>query len=140
MNTGVSSYGSWYSKQSFHIDGLVINAGGPAPGFFEEFDDQAWQAAFELTLMSAIRLIRATLPALKVNGGSILTLTSSAVKEPIDILVMSNVMRSGVNSLVKTLATDLAQYNILIQSNTSLQALNSLIFSLCRVTRNQGGK
>lgn len=90
--------------------------------------------------MSAIRLIRATLPALKVNGGSILTLTSSAVKEPIDILVMSNVMRSGVNSLVKTLATDLAQYNILIQSNTSLQALNSLIFSLCRVTRNQGGK
>ncbi len=99
-----------------HIDGLVINTGGPAPGFFEEFDDQAWQSAFELTLMSAVRLIRATLPALKVNGGSILTLTSSAVKEPIDILVMSNVMRSGVNSLVKTLATDLAQYNIRINN------------------------
>lgn len=98
------------------IDGLVINAGGPTPGFFEEFDDPAWQAAFELTLMSAVRLIRAALPALKVNGGSVLTLTSSAVKEPIDILVMSNVMRSGVNSLVKTLSTDLAKYNIRINN------------------------
>ena len=98
------------------IDGVVINAGGPAPGFFDEFDDQAWQAAFDLTLMSAIRLIRGTLPALKVNGGSILTLTSSAVKEPIDILLMSNVMRSGVNSLVKSLSVDLARDNIRINN------------------------
>lgn len=51
------------------------------------------------------------MPALRVNGGSILTLTSSAIKEPIGILVTSNVMRSGVNSLVKTLATYPAQYN-----------------------------
>ena len=98
------------------IDGLVINAGGPSPGFFEEFDDQAWQSAFELTLLSAVRLIRGALPALKVNGGSILTLTSSAVKEPIDILVMSNVMRSGVNSLVKSLSDDLAGDNVRINN------------------------
>ena len=116
------------------IDGLVVNAGGPTPGPFESFDDNAWQAAFELTLMSAVRLIRETLPALKVNGGSILTLTSSAVKEPIDILLMSNVMRSGVASLVKSLSVDLAQHDIRINnlipgtiSTGRIDALNKFI-------------
>lgn len=117
-----------------HIDGLVVNAGGPTPGAFEEFDDNAWQAAFDLTLMSAVRLIREALPALKVNGGSILTLTSSAVKEPIDVLLLSNVMRSGVASLVKSLSVDLARHNIRINnlipgtiSTDRINALNTFI-------------
>ena len=116
------------------IDGLVVNAGGPTPGSFEEFDDNAWQAAFDLTLMSAVRLIRETLPALKVNGGSILTLTSSSVKEPVDVLLLSNVMRSGVASLVKSLSVDLARYDIRINNlipgsiNTDrIKALNKFI-------------
>ena len=105
------------TQQDFHqVDGVVINAGGPTPGGFDEFDDTAWQAAFELTLLSAIRLIRNTLPALKQRGGSILTLTSSAVKEPVEILLLSNVMRSGVASLVKSLSTDLAKDNIRINN------------------------
>ncbi len=117
-------------KDFGQIDGLVVNAGGPVPGSFEEFDDNAWQAAFDLTLMSAVRLIRSALPALKVNGGSILTLTSSAVKEPIDVLLMSNVMRSGVTSLVKSLSFDLAQYDIrinnLIPGTISTDRINKL--------------
>ncbi len=98
------------------IDGLLINAGGPAPGFFDELDDKAWESAFELTLLSSVRMIRAALPALKTNGGSIVTLTSSAVKEPIDILLLSNVMRSGVSSLVKSLSSELARDNIRINN------------------------
>ena len=116
------------------IDGILVNAGGPTPGMFEELDDNAWQSAFELTLMSSVRLIRAALPALKVNGGSILTLTSSAVKEPIDILLLSNVMRSGVSSLVKSLSVDLAKDNIRINNlipgsihTDRINALNSFI-------------
>lgn len=105
------------TQQDFHqLDGIVINAGGPTPGFFEEFDDAAWESAFELTLLSAVRMIRACLPALKQQGGSILTLTSSAVKEPIDILLLSNVMRSGVASLVKSLSGELAKDNIRINN------------------------
>ena len=105
------------TQQDFHgLDGIVINAGGPTPGFFDEFDDAAWEAAFELTLLSAVRMIRASLPALKQHGGSILTLTSSAVKEPIDILLLSNVMRSGVASLVKSLSGELAKDNIRINN------------------------
>ncbi|KAA3664462.1 MAG: SDR family NAD(P)-dependent oxidoreductase [Chloroflexi bacterium] len=91
------------------IDGLVVNAGGPPAGGFDDFDDAGWQAAFELTLLSSVRMVRAALPSMRARGGgSILTVTSSSVKEPIDILLLSNVMRSGVVSLVKSLSHQLA--------------------------------
>lgn len=99
------------------IDGLVVNAGGPPPGTFDAFDDEAWQTAFELTLMSAVRLIRAVLPPMRANGGgSILTITSTSIKEPIDQLLLSNVFRSGVVSLVKSLARDLAKDGIRVNN------------------------
>ena len=79
------------------IDGLVVNAGGPPAGLFDDFDDADWASAFELTLLSAVRMIRAVLPSMRVGqSGSIVTVTSSSVKEPIDMLLLSNVMRSGV--------------------------------------------
>lgn len=90
------------------IDALVVNAGGPPPGGFGDFADEDWQAAFELTLLSAVRLVRTALPALKKSGGNILFMTSSSVKEPIDFLLLSNVMRSGVASLGKSLSRSLA--------------------------------
>ena len=94
------------------IRGLVVNAGGPPAGQFESFSDDDWQAAFELTLLSAVRLIRDVIPAMKACGGSVVTITSSSVKEPIDILLLSNVMRSGVTALVKSLSQEYAAQNI----------------------------
>jgi len=91
------------------VDCLVVNAGGPPPGNFEDFSDSDWQVAFELNLMSAVRMIRGVLPSMRQRGGgSILTITSSSVKEPIDVLILSNVMRSGTTSLVKSLSLQLA--------------------------------
>ncbi|WP_022960032.1 SDR family oxidoreductase [Spongiibacter tropicus] len=99
------------------IDGVLVNAGGPPPGGFDDFDDAAWQAAFELTLMSAVRLVREALPALRrSDAASILMLTSSSVKEPIDILLLSNVMRSGVSSLAKSLSRSLAAEGIRVNN------------------------
>jgi len=99
------------------IDGLVVNAGGPPPGNFGDFSDDDWQAAFNLTLMSAVRLIRSVLPFMRAGGGgSILTITSLSVKEPINGLLLSNVFRSGVASLVKSLASDLAGENIRVNN------------------------
>lgn len=99
------------------IDYLVVNAGGPPAGQFDDFDDAAWQAAFELTLMSSVRMIRAVLPAMRQRGGgAILTITSSSVKEPIDFLLLSNVMRSGVTSLAKSLSHQLASENIRVNN------------------------
>jgi 3-oxoacyl-[acyl-carrier protein] reductase len=110
---------SWVTEvaQAFErIDGLVVNAGGPPPGNFDDFTDDHWQAAFNLTLMSAVRLIRGVLPHMRSGGGSILTLTSLSVKEPINGLLLSNVFRSGVTSLVKSLANELAGENIRVNN------------------------
>ena len=49
------------------IDGLVVNAGGPPAGKFDNFDDEAWQAAYELTLMSSVRMIRSVLPTMRAQ-------------------------------------------------------------------------
>lgn len=89
------------------IDALLVNAGGPPSGSFKSFADEQWQAAFELTLMSTVRMIRAALPHM-TRGGAILAVTSASTKEPIEGLVLSTVMRSGVVGLLKTLADELA--------------------------------
>ena len=99
------------------IDGLVVNAGGPPPGNFDDFTDEQWQSAFNLTLMSAVRLIRGVLPSMRnAGGGSILTVTSMSVKEPIQRLLLSNVFRSGVTSLVKSLSVELAKDHIRVNN------------------------
>jgi len=99
------------------IDGLVVNAGGPPPGNFDSFDDSAWSRAYELTLLSAVRMIRAVLPQMRQQKrGSILTVTSTSTKEPIDGLLLSNVFRSGVSSLVKSLSRELAGDSIRINN------------------------
>lgn len=95
------------------IDGLVINAGGPKAGFFEDLSEDDWFNAYNLTLMSAVRMINGVLPYMKKNGGgSILSITSTSIKEPIDLLLLSNVFRSGVQSLIKSLSITHGKYNI----------------------------
>ncbi|MBX3081546.1 MAG: SDR family oxidoreductase [Anaerolineae bacterium] len=97
------------------IDALLVNAGGPPSGSFKDLTDAQWQAAFELTLLSSIRMIRAAIPHMK-DGGAILTVTSSSIREPIERLALSTVMRSGVAGLVKTLADELAPDGIRVNN------------------------
>jgi 3-oxoacyl-[acyl-carrier protein] reductase len=95
------------------VDLLYPNSGGPPPGPVLKFDDAAWQGAFELLLLSAVRMIRLAVPSMIARGGgSILLATSSAVKEPIGNLSLSSVMRTSVSSLSKTLAAELAPHKI----------------------------
>ncbi len=99
------------------IDMAVANAGGPPPGTFDEIEESGWENAYNLTLMSTVRLIRGVLPAMRAKkAGSILTITSSTVKEPLDSLLLSNVFRSGVTSLVKTMSRSLASEGIRINN------------------------
>lgn len=93
------------------VNAVLVNAGGPPTGLLMNMADAQWQAAFELTLMSAVRLIRAALPHMK-DGGAILVVTSASVQEPLPQLGLSTVMRSGVTGLVKTLADELAENRI----------------------------
>ncbi|MFN0070228.1 MAG: SDR family oxidoreductase, partial [Chloroflexota bacterium] len=97
------------------IDILFNNAGGPPPGLFESFDDEAWQRAFELNLLSSVRLYRAVLPTMKERRwGRLLSLTSSSVKQPIENLILSNGIRPGVVGLSKTLANEISKIGITV--------------------------
>ncbi|HEU5086137.1 MAG TPA: SDR family oxidoreductase [Roseiflexaceae bacterium] len=96
---------------------LVANAGGPPAGSFDQFDDAAWEKAFQLTEMSTVRLIRAVLPFMRKTGwGRIITITSISAKQPIDNLLLSNAIRPGVVGLVKTLSTQLAPEGITVNN------------------------
>ncbi|AWB46305.1 3-oxoacyl-ACP reductase [Paenibacillus sp. CAA11] len=98
------------------IDILVNNAGGPPSASFEELDDEAWQKAFELNLLSYVRLTRAVLPYMKGLGGRIVNLASISVKQPIPGLILSNTFRMGIVGLTKTLSRELAPYSILVNT------------------------
>jgi len=106
-----------FTVESFGtIDMVVNNAGGPPAGSFEDLTDDAWQSAFELNLLSFIRMIREALPYLKKEGGKILNIASSSIKQPIPGLILSNTFRTGIIGLSKTLASELAPYQILINT------------------------
>ncbi|WP_246945179.1 SDR family oxidoreductase [Bacillus pinisoli] len=96
------------------IDILINNAGGPPGGGFEKFADEDWQKAFELNLLSYVRVIREVLPDLKKEGGRIINIASSSIKTPIPDLILSNTFRTGIVGLSKSLAEELAPYNILV--------------------------
>ena len=91
------------------LDILVVNAGGPPPGTFQSVPLEAWEKAFQLTLMSAVRLVHEALPHLKrSNQGRIVFIGSISVRQPIPNLVLSNALRGAVTGLAKTLSRELA--------------------------------
>ena len=102
------------------IDHLVTNAGGPPSGSFTETSDEDWYEAFDLLVMSVVRLVREAAPYLREDGGgTIVAITSRSVKEAIPSLVLSNSVRMGVIGLEKTLSKELAPE---IRSNAVLPA------------------
>jgi len=99
------------------LDILVTNAGGPPTGPFDRAGDGDWDIAYQLTLMSAVRMIREALPALKASGrGRIVNLTGYGVKEPMTDLVVSDAVRAGVTVMAKTIASDLAPFGITVNN------------------------
>jgi len=99
------------------LDCLVTNTGGPPTAPFEKAGDGDWDIAYQLNLMSAVRLIREALPALKASGrGRIVNLTGYGVKEPMTDLVVSDSVRAGVTVMAKTIASDLAPFGITVNN------------------------
>lgn len=90
------------------LDHLVTSAGGPPSGPFMETSDDDWYEAYDLLVMSVVRLVREAAPHLRAGGGTVVTITSRSVKEAIDALVLSNAVRMSVVGLEKTLSKELA--------------------------------
>ncbi len=99
------------------IDILVNNAGGPPFGPVESFDDVAWQAAFELNLLSTVRLTRLVLPHLKkTGGGRIINIAGTSVKSVLEGSVLSTSIRMGVIGFAKLLAEEVGPDQITVNN------------------------
>ncbi|HEX6559267.1 MAG TPA: SDR family oxidoreductase [Longimicrobiales bacterium] len=99
------------------IDILVTNAGGPPAGPFENHDESVWQAAVRLNLHSVVGLIRAALPGMKARRwGRIINVTSIAVKQPVDNLILSNSIRAAVTGMARTLANEVAPFDVTVNN------------------------
>ncbi|HEY2582786.1 MAG TPA: SDR family oxidoreductase [Mucilaginibacter sp.] len=100
-----------------HIDILLNNGGGPPFNKFENFDEDAWQKAFELTLLSFARTSRLVLPHMQKTGsGRIINIISGSVKSVLGNSVLSTSMRMGVVGMAKLMADELGQYNITVNN------------------------
>jgi 3-oxoacyl-[acyl-carrier protein] reductase len=99
------------------VDILVTNAGGPPSGPFESLEWETWQEAVDLTLRSAVELTRLVLPGMKERRwGRILNVTSIAVKQPVDGLMLSNSLRAAVTGFARTLADEVARYGVTVNN------------------------
>ena len=113
------------------IDILVTNCGGPRRGEFMTMEDNDWKKAYDMVFMSAVRLIRAAIPHMRARkNGRIINLTSVAVKQPIEGLILSNALRAGVLGLAKTLARELAPFGITVNNVAPGYTLTNRIYDL----------
>jgi 3-oxoacyl-[acyl-carrier protein] reductase len=99
------------------IDILVTNTGGPPAGPFESHSREAWDAAVRNNLGSVVELVRLALPGMKERRwGRIVNVTSIAVKQPVENLILSNAVRSAVTGFARTLANEVAPYGITVNN------------------------
>ena len=99
------------------VDVLVTNAGGPKPGGFDDLTDEDFLAGFQLNFLSTVRMIRAALPHMrKQRWGRIINLQSSAIKEPVPLVTLTNSIRPGVTGLAKDLADHLGPEQITVNT------------------------
>jgi 3-oxoacyl-[acyl-carrier protein] reductase len=99
------------------VDILVNNAGGPPAGPFEQHSWDAWEKAVQLTLRSAVELTRRVLPGMRERRwGRIVNITSIAVKQPVDGLILSNSLRAAVTGWARTLATEVARDGVTVNN------------------------
>jgi len=99
------------------IDILVVNSGGPKPGNFFDLNEQDWNEAYTSVLYYAIELYKLIIPSMRENRwGRIINISSLTVKEPAPQLILSNVFRSGLLSLSKSISKDLIKDNITINT------------------------
>ncbi len=103
---------SYAESEMGGLDGLVFIAPPPRPGRFEELGPDDWELGVRQLLLSAVWLVQASLEALKKSRGSIVILSSFAIREPVEVLALSNVIRISLAGLTRTLSRELGKYGI----------------------------
>ena len=123
------------------VDILYNNAGGPKPGMFDALTDDDWAAAVDLNLLSAIRLTRLCLPHMRArHWGRIITGTSSAVRQPIPNLMLSNSVRSATTAWSKSLADQVARDGITVNTLAPGRIVTERLLQIDRDTAERSGR
>jgi 3-oxoacyl-[acyl-carrier protein] reductase len=120
------------------VDVLVTNTGGPPAGLFESHSLETWRGAVRQNLESVLLLVRGVLPGMKERRwGRIVNVTSIAVKQPIDNLILSNSVRAAVTGFARTLATEVAPFGITVNNVLPGYTLTERMDELARHTAKQ---
>lgn len=99
------------------LDILVTNTGGPPKGKFEDITREAWLGGFQTLWLAAVEGIQAALPGMKAQRwGRILLITSTAAKDPIAGLTVSNGLRAGLLGLVNSFSREIAADGITVNA------------------------
>jgi len=99
------------------VDVLVTNTGGPPPGPFQSHSLDVWRHAVRQNLESVLLLVKDVLPGMEERRwGRILNITSIAVKQPVDGLILSNSIRAAVTGFARTLANEVGRYGITVNN------------------------
>jgi 3-oxoacyl-[acyl-carrier protein] reductase len=99
------------------LDICVTNSGGPPSNLFKNTPPEAWRSAIDQLLMSTIYFAKEALPRMQKNKwGRLITITSSAVKQPVEGLLLSNSIRAAVTGLARTLANEYAPDGITVNN------------------------
>ena len=99
------------------VDICVTNAGGPPAKKFADTRVEDWRSAIDLNFMSTLYFARAVLPHMRdQRWGRLIAISSVAVLQPVDGLILSNAARSAVRGLVKSLSNEYAPYNVLVNN------------------------
>jgi 3-oxoacyl-[acyl-carrier protein] reductase len=132
VQSGIEKFG--------RVDILVTNAGGPPAGRFESLSREMWETATRLTLNSVLELTRAVLPGMKEQRwGRILNVTSIAVKQPVDNLMLSNSLRAAVTGFARTLANEVATHGITVNNILPGYTRTERVEELARATSERDG-
>jgi 3-oxoacyl-[acyl-carrier protein] reductase len=99
------------------VDICVTNAGGPPAKRFADTSIEDWRSAVDLNFMSTLYFAQAVLPHMQQRRwGRLIAISSVAVLQPVDGLILSNAARSAVRGLVKSLSNEYAPYNVLVNN------------------------
>jgi 3-oxoacyl-[acyl-carrier protein] reductase len=99
------------------VDILIANGGGPPPGGFAHTEFAAYSEALQKNLLSVVAMCHEAIPGMQERKwGRIVAITSVAVRQPIDNLILSNTARAGVTGFLKTLAREVAKDGITVNT------------------------
>jgi 3-oxoacyl-[acyl-carrier protein] reductase len=100
------------------IDILILNSGGPpASPDALSFTLEQWRSAYEMLVLGAISLVQAVLPGMQERGwGRVLSVSSSVVREPSPVLVLSSSHRAALLAALKTIGRQVAPDGVTVNT------------------------